>query len=209
MRYIEMPLKFTLLPVGGIPMYSPWWVAWALQWATTLSLSAMRSSMVLSKSGKPRRTLAASCLASSTRSGAKSSAAASRLPVWFQSSPFLAPGALERFASQVVHMASCPPMNPYSEDLRKKIVEALSRGTTKSEAARSFGVSRSSVKRYAKLAEEGRPLAPRNDPAPNPRWTRKPGGFWRQIWKSVPRPPSPSAASTWGGWPVCGSVNPP
>src|SRR5829696_5957314 len=46
----------------------------------------MRSSMVLSKSGKPRRTLAASCLASSTRSGAKSSAAASRLPVWFQSS---------------------------------------------------------------------------------------------------------------------------
>src|SRR5918994_837221 len=86
MRYIEMPLKSTLLPVGGMPMYSPWWVAWALQWATTLSLSAMRSSMVLSKSGKPRRTLAASCLASSTRSGAKSSAAASRLPVWFQSS---------------------------------------------------------------------------------------------------------------------------
>src|SRR5215211_6864973 len=87
MRYIEIPVKFTLLPVGGMPMYSPWWVAWALQWATTLSLSAMRSSMVLSKSGKPRRTLAASCLASSTRSGAKSSAAASRLPVWFQSSP--------------------------------------------------------------------------------------------------------------------------
>src|SRR5919112_1592682 len=52
MRYIEMPLKFTLLPVGGMPMYSPWWVAWALQWATTLSLSAMRSSMVLSKSGR-------------------------------------------------------------------------------------------------------------------------------------------------------------
>ena len=52
-------------------MYSPWWVAWALQWATTLSLSAMRSSTVLSKSGKPRRTLAASCLASSTRSGAR------------------------------------------------------------------------------------------------------------------------------------------
>jgi len=33
-------------------------------------------------------------------------------------------------------------MNAYSEDLRKKIVEALRRGTTKSEAARSFGVSR-------------------------------------------------------------------
>src|SRR5215216_845902 len=86
MRYIEMPLKSTLFPLGAMPMYSPWWVAWALQWATTLSLSAMRSSMVLSKSGKPLRTLAASCLASSTRSGAKSSCAASRLPVWFQSS---------------------------------------------------------------------------------------------------------------------------
>ena len=52
-------------------------------------------------------------------------------------------------------------MNAYSEELRKKIIEALRRGTTKSEAARSFGVSRSSVKRYAKLAEEGRPLAPK------------------------------------------------
>src|SRR5215203_5857108 len=53
------------------------------------------------------------------------------------------------------------PMNAYSEDLRKKIVEALGRGTTKSEAARTFGISRSSVKRYAKLAEEGQPLTAR------------------------------------------------
>jgi transposase len=57
------------------------------------------------------------------------------------------------------------PMNAYSEDLRKKIVQALRRGMTKSEAARTFGVSRSSVKRYAKLAEEGRrPLAPKKRP---------------------------------------------
>jgi transposase len=55
-------------------------------------------------------------------------------------------------------------MNPYSEDLREKIVEALGRGTTKSEAARSFSVSCSSVKRYAKLAQEGRPLAPNARP---------------------------------------------
>ncbi len=60
-------------------------------------------------------------------------------------------------------------MNAYSEDLRKKIVEALRRGTTKSEAARSFGVSRSSVKRYAKLAEEGRPLAPKKRPGSKPK----------------------------------------
>ena len=60
-------------------------------------------------------------------------------------------------------------MNAYSEDLRKKIVQALRRGNTKSEAARAFGVSRSSVKRYAKLAEEGRPLAPKKRPGSRPK----------------------------------------
>ena len=60
-------------------------------------------------------------------------------------------------------------MNAYSEDLREKIVQALRRGATKSEAARSFGVSRSSVKRYAKLAEEGRPLAPKRRPGLKPK----------------------------------------
>ena len=39
-------------------------------------------------------------------------------------------------------------MNPYSEDLRKKIVEALQRGMPKIEAARTFGVGISSLKRY-------------------------------------------------------------
>jgi transposase len=39
-------------------------------------------------------------------------------------------------------------MRAYSEDLRRKIVEAVQRGMGQSEAARSFGVSLSSVKRY-------------------------------------------------------------
>jgi transposase len=60
-------------------------------------------------------------------------------------------------------------MNAYSEDLRKKILEALRRGATKSEVARTFGVSRSSVKRYAKLVEEGRPLAPKKRPGSKPK----------------------------------------
>ena len=60
-------------------------------------------------------------------------------------------------------------MNPYSEDLRKKIVEALNRGTGKSEAARSFGVSLSSVKRYARMAQEGKPLAPKKRPGSRPK----------------------------------------
>ena len=52
-------------------------------------------------------------------------------------------------------------INAYLGDLRKKIVEALRRGATKSETARTFGVSRSSVKRYARLAEQVRSLAPK------------------------------------------------
>jgi transposase len=60
-------------------------------------------------------------------------------------------------------------MNPYSEDLRKKIVEALRRGMGKSEAARTFSVSLSSVKRYAKIAEEGRSLAPKRRPGSKPK----------------------------------------
>jgi transposase len=60
-------------------------------------------------------------------------------------------------------------MNAYSEDLREKIIEALRRGMGKSEAARTFSVSLSSVKRYAKLAEEGRPLAPKKRPGSKPK----------------------------------------
>ena len=60
-------------------------------------------------------------------------------------------------------------MNAYSEDLRKKIIEALRRGMTKTETARTFSESRSSVKRYARLAEEGRPLAPKKRPGSKPK----------------------------------------
>jgi transposase len=60
-------------------------------------------------------------------------------------------------------------MNAYSEDLREKIIEALGRGMDKSEAARTFSVSLSSVKRYAKLAQEGRSLAPKKRPGSKPK----------------------------------------
>ena len=57
------------------------------------------------------------------------------------------------------------PMDAYSEDLRKKIVEAVQqRRMSKSEAARVFGVSRSSVKRYVKAVCEGRSLRPGKAP---------------------------------------------
>jgi len=60
-------------------------------------------------------------------------------------------------------------MNAYSEDLRKKIVETLRRGSGKSEAARAFGVSFSSVKRYARRADKGRSLAPKRRPGSRPK----------------------------------------
>jgi transposase len=60
-------------------------------------------------------------------------------------------------------------MKAYSEDLRKKILEAVDRGMTKSEAAKTFGVSRSSVKRYAAARREGRPLTPKKHPGSKPK----------------------------------------
>jgi transposase len=60
-------------------------------------------------------------------------------------------------------------MNAYSEDLREKIVEALGRGMGKSQAARTFCVSLSSLKRYTKLAQEGRSLAPKKRPGSKPK----------------------------------------
>ncbi len=60
-------------------------------------------------------------------------------------------------------------MKAYSEDLRKKILEALDRGMKKSEAAKTFGVSRSSVKRYAAARREGRSLAPKKHPGSRPK----------------------------------------
>jgi transposase len=60
-------------------------------------------------------------------------------------------------------------MNAYSEDLRNKIVQALRRGMGKSQAARTFCVSLSSIKRYAKMDEEGRSLAPKKKPGSKPK----------------------------------------
>ena len=59
-------------------------------------------------------------------------------------------------------------MNGYSEDLRKKIVEAVERGMPKIEAARTFGVGLSSVKRYVATYREGRSLAPKKRPGSEP-----------------------------------------
>jgi transposase len=51
-------------------------------------------------------------------------------------------------------------MKAYSIDLRRKIVDAMERGMPKAEAARTFGVGISTVKRYAAKARRGEPLQP-------------------------------------------------
>ena len=52
-------------------------------------------------------------------------------------------------------------MRPYSEDLRTRIVQAVRNGMSKSATARLFGLSLSSVKRYARTADRGASLTPR------------------------------------------------
>jgi transposase len=60
-------------------------------------------------------------------------------------------------------------MDAYSLDLRKKIVDAKQRGMPTAEVARTFGVGASTVKRYAAVAREGRPLAPKKRPGSKPK----------------------------------------
>ena len=60
-------------------------------------------------------------------------------------------------------------MDAYSEDLRRKIVEAVQeRRMNQSEAAHAFGVSLSSVKRYLKAVRERRSLSPGKAPGKRP-----------------------------------------
>ena len=60
-------------------------------------------------------------------------------------------------------------MNGYSEDLRKKIVSAVGRGMSKAQAARTFSVGLSSVKRYVEKANQGESLAPKKSPESSPK----------------------------------------
>jgi transposase len=60
-------------------------------------------------------------------------------------------------------------MKAYSKDLREKIVNAIERGMPKVQAARTFGVGVSTVKRYATKAQRGEPLEPAKAPGKRPK----------------------------------------
>lgn len=48
----------------------------------------------------------------------------------------------------------------YSLDLRERVLRAIERGMTRSEAITTFAVSEGSIKRWQKLRREGRSLLP-------------------------------------------------
>jgi len=60
-------------------------------------------------------------------------------------------------------------MEAYSEDLRQKILDAVGRGMPKPQAARTFGVGISTVKRYSTKGKRGEPLEPGNAPGKRPK----------------------------------------
>ena len=64
-------------------------------------------------------------------------------------------------------------MSGYSEDLRQRIVLAVEGGMSKVQAARTFSVSLSSVKRYVNKAKRGESLAPKKRPGSAPKLDEK------------------------------------
>ena len=77
-------------------------------------------------------------------------------------------------------------MRSYSEDLRHKIVAAVERGMPKTQAARLFDVSLSSVKRYARMARQGNSLAPKKRPGRAPKVDEKLKKLLNQDMKERP-----------------------
>ena len=64
-------------------------------------------------------------------------------------------------------------MSGYSEDLRRRVVSTVEGGMSKAQAARTFSVSLSSVKRYVGKAERGESLAPKKRPGSAPKLDEK------------------------------------
>ena len=89
-------------------------------------------------------------------------------------------------------------MNGYSEDPREKIVAAVGRGISKSQAARTFGVSLSSVKRYVNKADHAESLAPNKSPGSAPKLDERSTKLLEADLKQRPfAPPSKSPATTY------------
>ncbi len=85
-------------------------------------------------------------------------------------------------------------MKAYSKDLRQKIVDAIRRGMSKAEAARTFGVGISTVKRYATKAQRGEPLEPGKAPGKRPKMDERLRKLLEEDLKESVRSRHPPAA---------------
>ena len=77
-------------------------------------------------------------------------------------------------------------MKAYSEDLRRKIVDAIEWGMPKAQAARTFGFGISTVKRYATKAQKGEPLEPGKAPGKRPKMDERVGKLLEEDLKEHP-----------------------
>ena len=77
-------------------------------------------------------------------------------------------------------------MKAYSEDLRKKIVDAIERGMPKAQAASTFGVGISTVKRYATKVRRGESLEPGKAPGKRPKIDERVGKLLEEDLKERP-----------------------
>jgi len=77
-------------------------------------------------------------------------------------------------------------MKAYSEDLRRKIVDAIERGMPKAQAARTFGVGISTLKRYATKAQKGESLEPGKAPGKRPKMDERVGKLLEEDLKEHP-----------------------
>jgi transposase len=77
-------------------------------------------------------------------------------------------------------------MKACSEDLRKKIVDAIERGMPKAQAARTFGVGISTLKRYATKARRGESLEPGKAPGKRPKMDERVGKLLEEDLKERP-----------------------
>ena len=75
-------------------------------------------------------------------------------------------------------------MRAYSEDLLRKIVDAIGRGMPKAEATRTFGIS--TVKRHATKARRGEPLEPGKAPGKRPKMDERVGKLLEEDLKERP-----------------------
>ena len=91
-------------------------------------------------------------------------------------------------------------MKAYSIDLRRKIVDAIERGMPKAQAARTFAVGISTVKRYATKAQRGEPLEPAKAPGKRPKMDERVGKLLEEDLKESARSsPSGSVVTTYRG----------